>query len=512
MAWDPAQDRLNLGIVGAGIMGRGIAQVAAEAGFQVILTDARPESVADALSFCSGMIRRKAAKGTVSASDAEAAVARIRGADLSTDKSFAEFSACHLVIEAVVERLDVKQQIVADLEAVVGDDCILATNTSSLSVTSIAARARRPERVAGFHFFNPVPLMRLVEVIGGVLTDEAVLSRLTAIAHRIGHQPVRATDTPGFLVNHASRGFGTEALRIVSEGIAGFADVDRIMTDAVGFRLGPFELFDLTGLDVSLAVMESIYHQYYEEPRYRPAALMRQRHDAGLLGRKTGRGFYDYVEGKPVKPAEPPVPQADQRRPVWISDRYPDAASLLRRCLGSAGAPIETNVRPSADAIIALTPFGEDATTAALTEDLDPARCVAVDCLFGLDRRRTLMRTPVTGKDVVAGAHALLAADGVPVTVIQDSPGFVAQRIVACIVNIGADLAQQQVALPEDINRATEIGLGYPRGSLRFGDELGPRRILRILEACHAFYDDPRYRPSPWLKRRALLGIPLTAR
>jgi 3-hydroxybutyryl-CoA dehydrogenase len=332
---------------------------------------------------------------------------------------------------------------------------------------------------------------------------------LTAIAHRIGHRPVRASDTPGFLVNHAGRAFGTEALRIVQEGIASFADVDRVMTEAAGFRLGPFELFDLTGLDVSHPVIESIYHQYYEEPRYRPVAITAQRHAAGLFGRKTGRGFYTYIDGKAEKPPERPTPEIDRTKPVWISGRFPDAAAELHRCLTAAGARLEDNAQPSSEAVIVLTPFGEDATTAALAEHVDPTRTVAVDCLLGLDRRRTLMRTPVTRPEIVAAAHALLGAGGHPVTVINDSPGFIAQRIIACMVNIASDIAQQRIAAPEDINIATEIALGYPRGSLRFGDELGPSRILGIIEACHSFYGDPRYRPSPWLKRRALLGVPL---
>ncbi len=513
MSVEAARTDLTLGIIGAGVMGRGIAQVAAEAGITVLLADARPETVAEAIDFCTDMIRRKVAKGSLTPESAEAAIGRLRPTDAGPDRGYDAFASCHIVIEAVAERLDIKQMLIAALEGVVSDECILATNTSSLSVTGIAAKARRPERVAGFHFFNPVPLMRLVEVIGGIMTDERVLEALTAVAHRLGHRPVRVSDTPGFLVNHAGRAFATEALRIVSEGIADFADVDRVMVDTAGFRLGPFELLDLTGLDVSHAVIEAIYHQYYEEPRYRPVPIVAQRHAAGLFGRKTGRGFYTYVEGRAQKPPETAVPHADLASlRVWISNRHQDAADTLRSIIEAAGAHVETGERPSDRAVIMLAPFGEDATTAALAEDLDPARSVAVDCLLGLDRRRTLMGTPVTRPDMRDAAHALLAAGNRPVTVIHDSPGFIAQRIIACIVNVGADIAQQRIATPEDINSAVEIGLGYPRGSLRFGDELGPGRILGILDACHAFYGDPRYRASPWLKRRALLGVPLTLR
>jgi len=499
----------TIGIVGAGAMGRGIAQVAAEAGYAVLLADARPEAAVEAVTFCAGMIRRKAEKGQLPADRAEAAIARVTATGANTEAGFAPFAACDLVIEAVVERMDVKHAVLKALEAAVGPGCIIASNTSSLSVTGFAAVADRPCRVAGFHFFNPVPLMRLVEVIGGVRTEPAVLDALEAVARRFGHHPVRATDTPGFLVNHAGRAFGTEALRIVMEGIAGFATVDRIMVGAAGFRMGPFELMDLTGLDVSHAVIESVYHQYYEEPRYRPVPITGQRVAAGLLGRKTGEGFYRYEGGKQQRPPEAPAPAVTSFPPVWISRREAAAAARLTEIVQAAGAGVEKGPNPSAGALILLTPYGDDTTTSALAEGLDPARCVAVDPLFGFEGRRTLMRTPVTSPDFAEAAQALLAAGGAAVDMIHDSPGFVAQRIIAGIVNLGCDIAQQRVAAPDDVNRAVELGLGYPHGPLAFGDRIGGAVILRILEGLHGFYGDPRYRPSPWLKRRAMLGISL---
>ncbi|MBX3536801.1 MAG: 3-hydroxyacyl-CoA dehydrogenase [Chelatococcus sp.] len=517
MTIDPQSPSLTIGIVGAGVMGRGIAQVAAEAGITVLLADARKGACEEARDFCAGLIRRKAEKGQLSPAEADAAVARIRPTDAGPETGYAPLAPCDVVIEAVAERIDIKTALLRDLEAVVRDDCIIATNTSSLSVTAFAAAARLPGRVAGFHFFNPAPLMKIVEVIGGVMTDESVVAALLAIGQRMGHYAVRASDTPGFIVNHAGRGYTTEALRIVQEGIvqegiAGFADIDRIMTETVGFRMGPFELLDLTGLDVSHPAMEAIYRQYYEEPRYRPVVITAQRHTGGLLGRKTGRGFYTYPGGKIERPAESVAPGLPDGVTVWISRRHPAAATLLQDAIVAVGVTLETGERPSADAVILLTPLGEDCTTAALAEGVDPARAVAVDCLFGLEKRRTLMRNPATRPEVVTAAHGMLAAAGHAVTVINDSPGFVAQRIVATIANIGADMAQQRVAQPEDIDRAVELGLGYPKGPLKLGNAVGPARVLAVLEVMHAFYGDPRYRPSPWLKRRALLGLDLHAR
>jgi 3-hydroxybutyryl-CoA dehydrogenase len=511
MSFEINRTDLTLGIVGAGIMGRGIAQVAAEAGITVLLADARAEAVEEARSFCTDMIRKKVAKGKLSDEAAENAVARIQPTTAGPGNGYGAFSGCDVVIEAAAERIEIKHAVLQGVEAAVRDDCIIATNTSSLSVTSVAAKARIPSRVAGFHFFNPVPLMKIVEVIGGVLTSAKVIDDLYELAKRIGHYPVRVSDTPGFLVNHAGRAFGTEALRIVQEGIASYADIDRVMVDAAGFRMGPFELFDLTGLDVSHTVIESIYRQYYEEPRYRPIQITAQRYAAGMFGRKTGQGFYPYVDGSAQKPVEPAVPQVDlSAMTVWISTRHPEAGDAVRAALTSIGARLETGVQPSAQALIVVTPFGEDSTTAALAENLDATRAVAIDCLFDLNRRRTLMTTPVTQREFVQAAHALFAAGGHPVTVIEDSPGFIAQRILAAIVNIGADIAQQKIASPADINKAVELGLGYPLGPLALGDRHGARRILAILEEMQTFYGDPRYRPSPWIKRRALLGVPLT--
>jgi 3-hydroxybutyryl-CoA dehydrogenase len=502
MTFDPQSDQLVMGVVGTGTMGRGIAQIAAAAGVSVILADARPGAAEEAVAAIDAAFDRLTEKGKITADAATTAKAHLTPVPLDAP----DFAQCALVVEAIVETLDAKRALFAGLEAVVSERCVLATNTSSLSVTAIAAGCARPERVAGFHFFNPVPLMKIVEVAPGVLTDPAVTAALLGLGTRMGHAAALTKDTPGFLVNHAGRGYGTESLRIVGEGVAGYADIDRILTGAAGFRMGPFELLDLIGIDVSHAVMESLYDQFYQEPRFRPSILPRQLVAANLLGRKTGRGFYAYEGGKPVLPADAPLPEAAPL-PVWLGIRNPEGAGLLAKAL--AGVEIDTGDRPAEGSACVVAPLGEDCTTAALAEGLDPARTVAVDTLFGLDGRRTLMTNPVTDPAVRDAVHAALGRGG-PVTVIHDSPGFVAQRVVAMIVNIGCDIAQQRIASPADIDRAVPLGLGYPRGPLAFGDTLGPRRILAVLEALHAFTGDPRYRPSPWLKRRALLNVSLT--
>jgi len=502
MPLDANRPDLKLAVIGTGVMGRGIAQIAAQAGVGVVLYDTRAEAAPAARDYVAQMLGKLAEKGRLSAAAAKAAADRIEIANV-----LAHVDSCQVVVEAIVEDLAAKRELFGHLEGIVAPECILATNTSSLQVTAIAATCQRPERVAGFHFFNPVPLMKVVEVVAGVMTAPWVSDALTALAERMGHVPVRAQDTPGFIVNHAGRGYGTEALQILREGVAEFHQVDRVLREAAGFRMGPFELLDLTGLDVSHHVMESIYDQYYQEPRFRPSPIAAQRVMAGLFGRKSAnRGFYRYVDGKAEAIAETPLPPAADV-PVWISGEAlgPELAELV----GRLGVPAQQGAKPAARALCLVAPLGRDATTAALAEGLDPARTVAVDCLAGLGKRRTLMTTPVTAPAMRDAAHGLLGKDGVPVTVIHDSPGFVAQRVLAHIVNIGCDIAQQRIATPQDIDRAVTLGLGYPTGPLAWGDAIGPARVLAILSELFDFYQDPRYRPSPWLKRRARLGVSL---
>jgi 3-hydroxybutyryl-CoA dehydrogenase len=496
----------RVGIVGAGAMGIGIAQIAAQAGARVVLFDAK-ESAAETAG---GRLRETWAK-LVERGKLDTAAAEAAGGRLGIAGSLADLSGCDLVVEAIVEDLEIKRRVFRDLEAAVGPDCVLATNTSSLSVTAIAAECERPGRVAGYHFFNPVPLMRVVEVISAARTDPSVADRLAAFAAEMGHRAVRCGDSPGFIVNHAGRGFGTEALQIaVAEGVAGFADIDRALRDQAGFRLGPFELLDLTALDVSQPVMESMHRQFHGEPRFRPSWLLRQRLDAGLLGRKAGEGFYRHGPGGQETPPERPVPAAEPR-PVWIATAERAWRADLVTIVQGAGWTVAEGPEPPADALCLLAPLGYDTTQTARLLGIDAKNAVAIDGLFGFAKRRVIMGSPATDPAALDAAHTLLAADGTPVTRIRDSAGFVAQRTVATIVNIACDMAQQGIASVEDIDDAVRLGLGYPQGPLALGDAVGPERIAAILRALHELSGDPRYRLSPWLRRRADLGLPLRA-
>jgi 3-hydroxybutyryl-CoA dehydrogenase len=496
-----------LGVVGAGAMGRGIAQIAVLSGLQVLLYDNNPDAAAGVRGTLSGVFDKLVAKGRLPEAEAQAALARLVPCD-----SLKEFAVCDAVIEAIVEKLELKCALLQQLEAIVSPHCLLASNTSSLSITALAAACAHPERVAGMHFFNPVPLMKVVEVVDGLRTAPATAEALMLLTQRLGHTPVRAKDMPGFLVNHAGRGMNTEGLRIAGEGVASFAEIDRIMREQAGFKLGPFELLDLTALDVSHPVMESIYHQFYEEPRFRPSPITAVRLAGGLLGRKSGAGFYAYgSDGHAIQPPEPLAPFALPAR-TWVSRVHAAAHGAVSDLIRSLGGVLDEGEHPAEDALIVVTPFGLDATSTAVGEHLDPARTIAIDALlpFAHGRRRTLMTNPATSHQTREAAHALFAADGTPVTVIRDSAGFVAQRVIATIVNIGCDIAQQRIATPQDIDLAVTLGLGYPMGPLTLGDSVGALQILQILRAMLALTGDPRYRPSPWLARRAQLNLSLT--
>ena len=499
----------TMAVVGAGAMGRGIVQIAAQAGLAVRLYDVQPQAVDDARDALWAIWQKLVAKGRISAEAAQAAHDRVLACHKLDGLADAD-----VVVEAIVERLDVKSGLFSSLESIVGPQCILASNTSSLSITAIASACKDPSRVVGYHFFNPVPLMKVVEVIDGARSDPRHGDALMALARRMGHTPVRATDMPGFIVNHGGRGMNVEGLKTAQECVASFQQIDTIMREQAGFRMGPFELMDLTGLDVSHPVMESIYRQFYDEPRFRPSPITAVRSAGGLLGRKTNEGFYRYVEGAKRVDEEPVVPAFPEGLSVWVapyhSTGHRRAAALLREL----GVEPVTSELPPRDALILVTPWGEDTSTVVAEYQLDGSRSVALDTFFGLapGKRRVLMCSPATLPRWRDAAHALLARDGTPVSVVADSAGFVGQRIVASIINVACDIAQQGIASPEDVDLAISLGLGYPGGGpLSMGDALGTAHVLEVLRCMQRSTGDMRYRPSLWLQRRVQLGMSLRA-
>ena len=474
-----------LGVVGAGPMGAGIAQVGLTSGLAVVLFDLNAEALAKAGKEIEGRIARMVEKGQLAEGETGPAMDR-----LTLAASLADFASCDAVIEAIVERLEPKQALFAELEGIVAPDAILASNTSSLSIAAIARNCTHRHRVCGLHFFNPVPLMKLVEVIAAPGTSAAITQRATALSQTLGKVPVTVKDGPGFLVNLQGRAYITEGLAITQEGVADPATIDRIMKGGAGFRMGPFELMDLTGIDVNYPVSTFIFEGYQYDPRLKTTTRHALMADAGLYGRKTGKGFYDYSDQAAAAP-DPPAPSGRKLRPR-LGEMSPHWAKL---------GDVETG-----EDVTLIAPLGEDCATACHRLGLDPRRTVAVD-FTGADRRHLTVMAAIGGKAAAEDVADWLRGLDFAVEVIGDSPGFVLQRILAMIANLGCELAQIGVGTPGDIDTAMKLAQNYPLGPLEWAEKLGVGNCLEIMRQLQAITGSDRYRPSLWLRRRALLGL-----
>ncbi|MFF9688303.1 3-hydroxyacyl-CoA dehydrogenase [Streptomyces sp. NPDC014623] len=499
---------MRIRIVGAGAMGRGIAQWAAAGGHTVELCDVRPEAVTEAVDFVRSMLERAVHKGRMSAGDFAAAMERL----VPLDDPWAPGPEVELVIEAVREDLDTKAEVFGKLEEVLPDSAVFATNTSSLPVTRIGASLRDPGRLAGLHFFNPVPLMKIVEVVPGAATRPGIPAALTELVESCGHRAVTVADTPGFLVNHAGRGLVTEALALLEESVADPAGIDRIARDVLGLRMGPFELMDLTGLDVTAAVIDSIWQGFRHEDRLRPSYLTPNRVTAGLHGRKTGQGWFAYGPEAPAPAPEPPV-TGDADRPVFVAGG--EGAEGLRTALTAAGATVGSGPSPTGEALVLVPVWGTTVAAAVASLGLPASRTFGVDPLPPAGRRRVLAVTPAAVPAAARDARAVLAraVDGEEpwaVSVVRDTAGSVAQRLLASVVSVAASIAERSLATPADIDLAVRTGLGYPAGPLAWGDRIGVARLLDLQRSVYATTGDPRHRPTRWLTERAQLGLPLT--
>ncbi len=478
-----------LGVVGAGAMGAGIAQVGLTSGLQVILFDLDADAMAKATKDIHGRIARLVDKGQLPAGAVEDARAR-----LTLATSLADFAPADFVVEAIIERLEPKQQLFVQLEAIVAPETVLASNTSSLPIAAIAKGCANTARVCGLHFFNPVPLMRLVEVIVAPATSADTAARAAALSERLGKVPVTVKDGPGFLVNLQGRAYITEGLAIVQEGVADPATVDRIMREGAGFRMGPFELMDLTGIDVNYPVTTFIYEGYQHDPRLKTTTLHALMANAGRHGRKTGQGFYDYSDNAPAAtPA--PAPSGRTLRPRF------GESSPHWGVLGDVEAGEDVTL---------IAPVGEDCATACRRLGLDPHQTVALDFTAAEHRHLTVMAA-VGGRPKAEETADWLRGRGFTVEVIRDSPGFVLQRVLAMVANLGCELAQIGVGTPGDIDTAMKLAQNYPLGPLEWAEKLGVATTFEIVRQLQTITGSDRYRPSLWLRRRALLGLPVHA-
>ena len=500
MSLDVSRPDLVVGVVGTGAMGRGIAQVSAQGGIRTLMYDAAEGGAAKARAAIVDQLKGMVAKQRLSQEDCERAERSLEIAE-----GLQALAPCHVVIEAVFENLEVKQKLFGELEAVVGDGTVLASNTSSIRIASIARNLKKRDRVCGMHYFNPVPLMKLVEVIRSADTAPWVVEAMVALGKRQTRVPVVVGDTPGFLVNLGGTAIGTEGLRIFQEGRATPSQVDAIMRDAGGFRMGPFELMDLTGIDVNFPARKIIYEGFFHDRRMTPSPYHEGLFHAGRLGRKTGGGWYDYKDGNKVDPGADVVSDAKVAE-YLVADAEADEKVL--DLLRAGGAEVSSH--DDGEAPIIVTPLGDDCTTVCVAGGLDPKRTVAIDPTGAFSKRATIMMAPggnVAARNAVA---ATLAAAGAKATAIKDSPGFVLQRMRAMIANLGCEMAQIGIASAADVDTAMTLGLNYPQGPLAMADVMGVKETWRVLERIQAITGDDRYRPSQWLRRRAQLGLSAT--
>jgi 3-hydroxybutyryl-CoA dehydrogenase len=533
-----------VGVVGAGTMGAGIAQVAAVAGHRVLLIDAVPGAARRGVAGIRERVTAQVARGRLDVNPDALDLEAIDEAD-----GLIALAECGIVIEAIVEDLAAKRALFAELEGIVGPDCILASNTSSLAPTALAAGLEHPGRVVGLHFFNPVPAMKLVEVISGLATVPAIADAAADLATRWGKTVVRSTATPGFIVNRIARPYYAEAWRVWEEHACAPDVIDAVLTGAGGFRMGPFALMDLIGHDVNEAVTRSVWAAFGYDPRFAPALTQRALVEAGWLGRKSGHGVYAYADGT-VSAAEPGTPgtpapgeppgatpgpaavtehTADGRpsplRPLLdraqvevtvdvdvANEVESPAAAGTDRPVGSGtgrsgtarsgtGLPHGAVGLPSGGLLVPCD--GATATSLAavlgrpvIVADrmLDPARATAI----------AIAASAGCPPAVLAEAAGLLAAAGLAVRVIEDTPGLIVTRTVAMLVNLALDAVAGHVASEADIDTAMRLGVNYPLGPLAWGRQWGMGAVLRVLDRLEDWYRDGHYRASPLLRRMAL--------
>ena len=502
----------TIAVIGAGAMGSGIAQIAAQAGHSVRLFDTRMGAAEKARTAIAQTLQGLAAKGKLNAADAAASGARIVAVH-----ALGDCVSARLVVEAIVEDLAEKRALLRELEKIVPSSTLLASNTSSLSITALAAGLKHPGRVVGMHFFNPVPLMKLVEVVSGLATERDAADAVAATAVAWGKDPVRATSTPGFIVNRCARPFYGEALRLLSEGAADAGTLDALVRDAGGFRMGPFALMDLIGNDVNFAVTRGVWDACYHDPRYAPSVLQHERVAAGFLGRKSGRGFFDYTAGAPAPSVATEPAQAAPQRVTVHGD--PGILAPLVARIGKAGVVIERSDRLAAfadgalaagDAVLALS---DGRTATARASATATPNLVLVD--LALDYA-TCTRIALAAADgcvpaALASATGLMQAAGIAVSRLDDVAALVVLRVVATLANEAADAVTHGIASAEDVDVAMQKGVNYPRGPLRWADEIGVGRIREVLRNLASHYGEDRYRLAPLIARRHAAGRRLAA-
>lgn len=483
-------------VVGTGTMGQGIAQVALVAGHPVRLYDAAPGRAAAAAEAIGARLDRLVAKDRLAGADRDAARARLQPASDLTD-----LADCVLVVEAVLEELDVKQRLFGELEDIVGDDCLLATNTSSLSVTAIGGALRNPGRLVGLHFFNPAPLLPLVEVVSGFATDVTSATRAYETARAWGKTPVACADTPGFIVNRIARPFYAEAFAVHESQAADPATIDAVLRESGGFRMGAFELTDLIGQDVNESVTHSVWQSFFQDVRFTPSLAQRRLVEAGRFGRKTGHGWYDYGDG--AEPSEPHTAEKAQPPAYVVAEGDLGPAADVLALIREAGIQVREDEEDHGTRLV--LPSGGQLVLVDGQTSVEFRDVVYFD--LALDYRKAtriaLSASQDTAPQTLSEAIGLFQALGKDVSVIGDCPGMIVARTVARIVDLAYDAVAKGVATEEDIDTAMRLGVNYPLGPFEWSRRLGVNWSYDVLDELHVRDPSGRYAPSLALYRHA---------
>jgi 3-hydroxybutyryl-CoA dehydrogenase len=511
----------TIGVAGAGTMGSGIAQLACLSGARTLLHDPAPDALDAGLTRIRTQLERGAERARLTASEAADAAGRLEPA-----AGLEDLAPCDLVIEAAPERLELKRDLLARLsEQIVSEECVLATNTSSLLVTAIAGAARRPERVVGMHFFNPAPVMRLLEVVAGGQSAPAALALARATGEAMGKHVIDAADGPGFLVNRCNRPFGLEALKLLEERIATIEEIDRICRLGGGFRMGPFELMDLVGVDTGLDVSRSFYEQSFGEPRWRPSPIAVRTVAAGRIGRKCGRGYYDYGDGSGAhRPPDPEPPAAGGGDGlIVIAGQSPLAHSLAEAASGAGWEVAFPKEAEGSDPPFLILDLSQGEESDAPLQGGPQAICCAAGSLAMLDPGGAavgfhalpplqetslveLTRGPDTARSAAAAAQRFFATLGKHTAWVADAPGLVLGRIVCQVVNEAAFAVAQAVGSAADVDAGMIHGLNYPRGILGWADSIGLDHVLSVIDGLYDERREERYRASPLLRSLVMSG------
>jgi 3-hydroxybutyryl-CoA dehydrogenase len=491
----------EVAVIGLGTMGAGIAEVFARAGFGVVAIEADPQAMSRGLGFLDASLSKAVSRGKLSASDQAEIRARIRPA-----AAFSDAAAVDLAVEVVPERMEIKKQIFAELDRVASPAVILATNTSSLSVTAIAAATKHPGRVVGMHFFNPAPVMRLVEVVSTVLTDDGIANTIADLARQLGKTPVQVGDRAGFVANALLLPYLNHAVQLLETGYASREDIDLAATAGIGLPMGPLALLDLIGLDTSLSIMEVLQVEFGRR-RYTPAPLLRRLTDAGRTGRKAGRGIYDYPAAAPGDSAGNGVGWSAPDTVTLIGSGDETEAGLAT-ALASAGINVTRNAAHPTDLVLIAAAAGQPVLPAALAAGR-PAESIGINLPGGLaaGSLAELIQTSLSSDKAMAAGAALAARLGLAVVRAPDRPGFLVGALLYPHLADAVRMVQDGYATAVDVDTAMVLGCEYPTGPFQLLDSAGPSGVLAGLRAMHQAYGDPSFAPPPLLAEHAMAGI-----